>query len=719
MPSFVINAPDGKSYTIEGESAEGALAALRKHLDVKPPPDKYQQAAIDEDKAIGGAPSAGYTRRLAHGATLGADNTILAAALTPLEMIKRGASPKGMAVQLAKLNPVTNAIRGALGIEDTPSGAGEAYNYAKAREDFIMDKSREKTGLLGTATEALGGAVSAGGLAKAGVTAARYLPEGANIFVRSLAGAADAAGIGAISGAMEGNGLTERATNAAKGLGIGGAVGFVAPGAVALASKVASPVISQIMARLNPKNYAEAQVARGLAEGKISPQEVEAMLAQAEKEGQGVFNVADAVGNSGQRMLSTVTRSPGQGRTDVVAALDSRQGDQGRRMAGALREGFNAPQTAEQTRAAMAARAGREADVNYAPVKSETQPIDVSEPVAIANRAISPAADRLAVSQGAVPTDLAARAGIEGAESALRDPIGNALKEARSYLAAPSLTASNVGQVFRAKTNIDQMIAKATENGQGALVGELIPIRSALDHALARTSKSYASARDAYKLAQQRMEALDLGKALGSKPVRPEDAIRQFGELGDAEAQSAFRVGYADPQISQVQNAAFGTNKARSFTSDAVKQEFDAFAAPGKAEQLQRQIGRENTMFQTRNQAMGGSKTVDNLNDDAAMGISPEIVGVLKGIVTGNFGGAVKAAVAAGKNGLTGNTAAVRQEVANILLQNGKATANMPAGRMQNMVDDVLRRAMKAAKIAENIGRGTVGGAVTTGQRRQ
>jgi hypothetical protein len=30
------------------------------------------------------------------------------------------------------------------------------------------------------------------------------------------------------------------------------------------------------------------------------------------------------------------------------------------------------------------------------PVKAETQPIDVSNPVAIANRAISPAADRMA-----------------------------------------------------------------------------------------------------------------------------------------------------------------------------------------------------------------------------------------------------------------------------------------------------------------------------------
>ena len=52
-----------------------------------------------------GDEGAGLTRRLAHGATLGADSTVLAGLETPLEMIKRGTfDPR------------------------------EGYNYAKARE---------------------------------------------------------------------------------------------------------------------------------------------------------------------------------------------------------------------------------------------------------------------------------------------------------------------------------------------------------------------------------------------------------------------------------------------------------------------------------------------------------------------------------------------------------------------------------------------------------
>lgn len=684
MPTFTIAAPDGKSYTIEGENAQGALAALQSHLgvDSKPPPDKYQQAAIDEagsNPAIGD--QAGFTRRLTHGATFGADSTVLAGALAPIEAIKRGV------------------------------GLGEGYNYAKAREDLVMNKARENTGLPGTAVEALGGAVSAGGLAKAGVTAASFLPEGAGLLQRAGAGALDAAAIGGVSGAMEGNGAGERATNALKGAGVGAGVGFLAPPVVALAKVLATPITSQLLARANPKEFAEAQVARAISESGLTPDEVSLAMVQAHNDGQGVFTLADALGNPGQRMLSTVGRSPGEGRTAVVEAMNSRQGDQGRRLSGALREGFEAPQTAEQTQGAMQAKAGAEATTNYAPVKSEMQPIDVSEPVAIANRAISPAADMDAVAQGRVATDLASRASTEAQESVISDPIKSALKQARSYLAAPELTSSNVNMAFRAKTNIDQMIASATEKGQGALVGELVPIKNALDHALARTSGPYASARDAYKLAQQRIEALVLGKNLGSKSIRPEDAISQFNPL-DNEAKAAFRVGYADPQISQVQNAAFGTNKARPFTSDATKQEFNAFAAPGRADQLQRVIGRENTMFETRNQALGGSRTAENLNDDAAMSVSPEVIGVLKHVVTGNMGAALKTAIAAGSNGLTGNTAAVRQQVADILLQTGR---KIPANKMQDMVDNVLRKALSVAKIADGVTKGAVGGATVTG----
>jgi hypothetical protein len=655
-----------------------------------PAPDKYQQAAIDDNaklQATGAPDTQGFTRRLIHGATLGADTTLSALATTPAEMIRHGT-----------FDPT------------------EGYSYAKAREDLNLDEARKKTGLLGTAAEIAGGGMSGAGLASGGVTAARFLAPEAGLAARSAASAADAGALGAISGGMEGDGVKERFNNSVKGLLAGTALGGLTPGVLKVAGGTLSPVVSNLRARFNPQGYAESQVARAIHESGIAPNQLSLDAVQAANEGQGAYTLADAMGNAGQRMLSTVARAPGEGRTAVVQALDARQGDQGRRLSGALREAFDAPQTAEHTRAGMVENANFEAGHNYAPVKRETAPIDVSAPVAIANRSISPAADRLAVAQGAVPTDIAARSGIEQSEAALRDPIGSALKEARSYLAAPNLTSSNVNKAFRAKTNIDMMISKAADNKQGALVSELVPIRDALDQALAQTSSNYAGARDAYRVAQKRIEALDLGKLLGAKPVRPEDAIRRFNALPDTEAQAAFRRGYVDPQISQAQNAAFGTNKARPLTSDAVKQEFNAFAAPGRAEQLQRQIAREQTMFETRNHALGGSKTADNLNDHAAMAVDPHLVGQ---IVTGNWHGAVKTAISAGHNALSGNTAAVRKEVADILLQSGQ---NISPARLEKMVTDTVSRIKFVQNIAQNVGRGAAGGlavAAPGAQRRQ
>src|ERR1700730_10434238 len=174
MPIYEITGPDGNTHRVDASDAHAAsdtFSALHA-------PDKYQQAAIDEQAMLKAKvinPGAGYTRMLTHGATLGADTTILAGLETPLEMIKHGT-----------IDP------------------RDGYSYAKAREDQMLADARKNTGYLGTAAEIFGGAVSGVGLAKAGVTAARFLPRGAGLIKRAGTSAADGAGFGAFAGSMEG-----------------------------------------------------------------------------------------------------------------------------------------------------------------------------------------------------------------------------------------------------------------------------------------------------------------------------------------------------------------------------------------------------------------------------------------------------------------------------------------------------------------------------------
>lgn len=94
------------------------------------------------------------------------------------------------------------------------------------------------------------------------------------------------------------------------------------------------------------------------------------------------------------------------------------------------------------------------------------------------------------------------------------------------------------------------------------------------------------------------------------------------------------------------------------------------------------------------------------------MGAAP---GLIKNVIMGNWHGAIGSALHAGSNALTGNTPAVRQEVANILLQRG-----VDPSSLNRMIGETIRRIQFVQNIARNLGRGAAGGLAVSrpGQRR-
>jgi hypothetical protein len=87
---------------------------------------------------------------------------------------------------------------------------------------------------------------------------------------------------------------------------------------------------------------------------KRTPDQIADAATEAEDEGHGNFAVAEALGNPDQWRLSNVTRAPGEGHTNVVNYLKNRQAGQGRRIANALSDGFEAPETAAERRLTQA-----------------------------------------------------------------------------------------------------------------------------------------------------------------------------------------------------------------------------------------------------------------------------------------------------------------------------------------------------------------------------
>lgn len=616
-----------------------------------PREDKYQKAAREEfEKKKAAGVEEGINRRVVQGMTLNAADEILAGLMTPLRMIEHGT-----------FNPI------------------EGYKYAKAAEDYSLDQARKNQGVAGAIAEIGGGVMTGTNLMRGGLTASRFLGPGAGLTARTGASAADAAIFGSLAGGLEGNTLEERGTNAAIGGALGGAFGAAVPVATAVGGAALSPVISNIRARVNPQGYARTQVARGITESGRPVDDIVDDVSRAAQEGQGMFTLADAMGNPGQRMLSSVARAPGAGRTAVTEFLEQRQAGQGRRVASALADGFDAPQTAAQTRTRLTSQRGAEARVNYGQARADAGSVNVTPAIEAIDDTLRPGVNRILPE-----TDIADNS-VEGA-----------LRRARSYLTDGDSQISSFDDAFMAKRELDAMIDTAPPTVQRVL----IPVRNALDDQLASASQSYRAARDTFRRQSQAIEAIDTGRDSAMRG-RTEDTIPRFRGM-EQEQQAGFRAGYADPLIEQAQGAAFGVNKARPLTSDAFRDEA-AVMAPGN-QLMQRRLGRENAMFETRAHALGGSRTADNLADEAAMGIDPSIIG---NVLSGNWGGALRSAISAGGRMLSGNTPEVREEVARILLQRGQ---NLSPQNLRAMVDETVRRIELVRKIASQLGRGAAGG---------
>jgi hypothetical protein len=641
MPTFDLTSPDGKTYSIEGP--EGATPAqafqiLQQHLAASAPVEPVTTNEVVRS-AASGIPVIGGLLNKANAAT----NAALAPALNPLF-------------------DKENQLQG-----DT---FGERYAKSLALQEGADTKFAGQHPYVDTAAKFAGGAAAMAPLLAA---APGIMGVTGGLGARVAAGGASNAAIGGTDAAIRGE-------NPVTGALIGGALGAGFPAAGALAHGVASPIFANVAARVNPERFGTAQVARAISESGMTPAQIEASVQQAAREGQGVFNVADAMGNAGQEMLGAAARGPGTARTAVVNALEGRQGTQGRRISNALAEGFNAPETAAQTEARMTAARGAAADADFGAVRGGSAPVDLVAPINHLDRIIG-------TQPGQVLT-------------AANDSIEAALTPFRQRLAR--VNPDDFEAVQRIRGDMADAAEAARRGGQGnraRLIGGAV---RQLDAAMEAASPGYRQANQNFAQASRNIEAVQTGRQAATRG-RTEDTIPAFQAL-QPEGQQAFRSGYVDPLIANAQGAAFGANKARPLINDAFQAEANAMA-PGNA-LMQRRIGREQTMFEGRATALGGSPTAKNLAHDAAAGANVHLIGQA---LTGNIHGMVRSLIAAGSNALTGNTPAVRQRIADILLQNG---ATMTPGQLRNMVQSTVARIAYVNNIARNVQRGASGGAL-------
>jgi hypothetical protein len=501
----------------------------------------------------------------------------------------------------------------------------------------------------------------------------------------ALGSALDGSLFGGAYGAGSADGdLTDRLRGGAIGAGTGAVAGGALPYAVAGVSAAAKPLLAPIMSRISPQSYADSALGTALTRSGRSADEIAQALQSAQQDGQGMFTVADAMGNAGQRMLSTAARNPHEGRQTLIEALQQRQMGQGERLSNALAEGFAAPDTAAQRAAALTADRSAAADTNYAAARMGAGPVDVSGAITAADNTLTPGVNRLA-NPGSNIAD---------------DSLEGAVRRARSLLTDGNSQLTDFNSVLRAKQDIADQIAVAQRAGRGNQVRLLSQINNQLDSALEASSPGYRQANDAFRTQSRVIDAVGTGGAAASGRTRAADNIQTFAGMTPAE-QNAFRAGYVDPTIARVESSAIAptTNKARFLMTEKTGQEFPAFAAPGQADLLGTRIAREQRMFETANAALGGSKTSDNLADAADLNkFDPSI---MTNLMHGRPIAAVISAVTKALSASQGLPPTVLNRLSQALMETDPAAARtlLRAGTNRNL-SDAGRRALYSSVLA-------------------
>lgn len=659
MAIFELQGPDGAVYEVDAPDEASAVSAFQQMFAPPPPVERPQsQALMDQYEAAVAAGNDAEADRLLKEATYAATQDGSAP-----DSVTYNPNTGRMVDLDLKEDPMLFGGRGGAALQGGGQGLGfglfdeavgalhgvtgggtyqQNYDYARDVMRHDLQRSREQYPITTTGAEVLGG-VGAGLGATSGIPAARNIPGtmGQNIGV--------GAGLGALYGFGSGEGGAQDRVIGAKNSALLGAAAGAAAQPLAWAARTGWNAIANagrnIMPSASPVSVGNALHAALKGSGQSSDEVVNA-LKMASADGQDVFRLADALGISGQRSLSGAVRQGGEAKRIASEFLDTRQAGQGERLSRVVSDALGIDDTANATRATMTAARGRAADAAYGAARNQAGAVNL-------NKAI-----------GAID-DLLMRDPILGDTPLTRGAMGERLMQVRSQLTNGDAQLIDFNTVLNLKSDLFEQMQRNPR-----LAATMRPVYSALDDALERASRGYRAANDSYRAASREIDQIDAGIAASRPGRRAADTVAEYGRLQSDAQRGAYRAGYGDRVLSRIEGAAEGANKARPLTSQKSAEELAAMARD--PDLLSRAIGRENTMFQTRNMALGGSQTADNLMDIAGTNALARIPTTVMGVLDAGLGAVNSLA--------RGQNAATREAVVRALLSSGDEAATALAG---------------------------------------
>ncbi|MBY3476073.1 hypothetical protein HFN78_35160 [Rhizobium laguerreae] len=654
MPTYTVEV-NGESFDIDAPNDEAVRAAVRQLQGQQPAAPAPAQAPVEQPDARDNF--AGKVDTVVRGAadtlTLGLSDELTAQIRSnPLAVQKKPEGYYDKGIYAGDYNPL-GVIARAMDAPFASDTKAADYEKALAEERAIDKGDAENRFGYRLGGQVVGGVTGGIGLAKNGLSlAAKAAERGAGLARVSGASLLDGSILGGAQGFGSGEGVEDRLYKAGLGMLTGGALGAIAPGAVAGGSKLLKTAVAPFVAPFMPGSYTRDMLATALRRAGQTPEEVANSMRAAADDGQDMFNVADALGYTGERLTSTATRVPHEGRQALAEVLMTRQAGQGERLANNLAEGFDTFDTAGRRVADRTAQRTAEANELYPAARADAGPVNVTPILEEIDQTLRPGVNQLVN-----PRDRIANDSIEGA-----------LTRVRAMMSDGNSQVTDFDTLFRTKLDLDDMIQRAEGQGAGNRAHYLSRVKDLVDQALADASDQYTGARDAFARASRRIDAVDAGRDATRISRRAQDTIPEFEAMPTGE-QVDFRAGYVDPLIARLEGASSSptTNKARMLQTPKYEAELPAFAAPGRGPQLADRIGREQTMFRTANAALGNSKTADNLADAADLNqFDPQVIGRL---VRGDPIGALTTGLAKLLGTATGQPPSVVHRLSQVLME--------------------------------------------------
>lgn len=654
MATFEIEGPDGRIYEVEAPSREAALSAFQQFQQPTGGVSVDPAAVRDFEARLGVA-----GRGAADVALFGGYEEAAA------RLRSMGDSGTTYADELERVRAQVEA---------------DIQNYPGAR----------MIGQIGGGV--VSGLVTGGPLMRAASMIPGLRGAGAlsNIGRGTVAGGIE----GAAYGFGSGEGVEDRLQQAAQYGLLGSAIGAGVP----VASEVAGMTfLRPLGGALNIGNEARASntLLRALEDAGMTPQQIDDALAAARAQGQDVFTVADAMGITGRRTLAGTTQRPGAARTMAEGVLEPRQQSQTERLSEYVQQALDARNTRAQQEAAARLERGLSADINYTAAREAAQPVDVRGALRVID-------ERIGGMQGTTIEG----GSIDDLYSQLRRRLAGTVSEEGQDIPAELSDFNRVANFYSDLADMEQV---AIRDGATNRASAIRQVKEALGESLENASPDWRTANANFSAASRIVDAVNLGQAANARGVRASDVADQVKQIEEQirsirgltddeaaryveEARQAFRTGYANRDLAAIEAAQDARNIARSqFMSDRQRANYNLLA--NDPAQFMERVGREDIMAQTRQAALGGSPTAQNIADQAM--VEGGDIGILASLASGNIPSAVTQGAARLSQAARGANEGVSEAVARALLSGN--------------TDEITRRLL-AAQRNQALGRVTQSG---------